>query len=347
MQKAGFQLLLVLISTLSLVDASLLSSEGYRDVIDQSPFFYNFMKDENLETHKTKLFRHQSGLPVRHDLDFRIGLQPLRDRQQRCEEPFTFKLIEDAESDPIFTWTQRPVAQHHEGELLFQLHVNRSIPVGKYVLTAKDPCSDTEHGSKMAQLGDLHVLFNPQSWDEADTRSRIRRQTTSTVPNKDEYINNNCGYLWLANVGIPWDYAVGRKAVTDSTSALMNMMSPAQRSDKVLYSRALSELIGNYVVRGRWDRRYSDGMDPTQWVGSEGILSRWLQTRRPVRYGQCWVFAAVFTTILRASGIPARPVTNYDSHHDRGLTDSGRAVLRQYDNVVQDDGTSMSGQRHG
>lgn len=93
--------------------------------------------------------------------------------------------------------------------------------------------------------------------------------------------------MWLANGGIPWDYAVGSKAVTDSTSALLRMMSPAQRSDKVLYSRALSELIGKYVIRGRWDGHYGDGMDPTQWVGSEGILSRWLKTKTPVRYGQC------------------------------------------------------------
>lgn len=50
-----------------------------------------------------------------------------------------------------------------------------------------------------------------------------------------------------------------------------------------------------------------------------------------------WVFAAVFTSILRASGIPARSVTNYDSYHDRGLSDDQRKVLRQYDNIVQDD----------
>ena len=35
--------------------------------------------------------------------------------------------------------------------------------------------------------------------------------------------------------------------------------------------------------------------------------------------------------------ILARTVTTYGSHHDRGLTDDGTAVLRQYDNIVQPD----------
>lgn len=167
----GFQLLLILISTLSLANASTQSSKGRGDGIDQSLFSYNLMKDENHETHKTKLFRHQSSLLVRHDLDFRVELQPLRKLQQRlCDEPFTFKLTEDETDPAIFTWTQRPIAKR-QGELLFQLHVNRSIPVGKYVLTAKDPCSYIERRSKTVQLDDVYVLFNPQSGDKIDLRS--------------------------------------------------------------------------------------------------------------------------------------------------------------------------------
>ena len=49
------------------------------------------------------------------------------------------------------------------------------------------------------------------------------------------------------------------------------------------------------------------------------------------------MFAAILTSILHASGIPAHPVTNYGNHHDRGLTDDRRAVSRQYDNIVQAD----------
>lgn len=128
------------------------------------------------------------------------------------------------------------------------------------------------------------------------------------------------------------------------------MMSQTVRSDPILYSRTLTELIGNNVLYGRWDDSYSDGVEPTQWVGSEDILKCWLRTKRPVRYTQCWVFAAILIAILRASGIPARTITNYGSHHDRELTDDGTAVLRQYDNIVQPDETTwnfMYGVKHG
>ena len=34
------------------------------------------------------------------------------------------------------------------------------------------------------------------------------------------------------------------------------------------------------------------------------------------RYGQCWVFSGVVTTVCRALGLPCRSVTNFSSAHD-------------------------------
>ena len=41
---------------------------------------------------------------------------------------------------------------------------------------------------------------------------------------------------------------------------------------------------------------------------------------QPVKYGQCWVFSGVLTALLRAVGIPARSVTNFQSAHDSDNT---------------------------
>jgi len=49
---------------------------------------------------------------------------------------------------------------------------------------------------------------------------------------------------------------------------------------------------------------------------------------RPVRYGQCWVFAGVVTTICRALGLPCRPVTCYSSAHD---TNASITIDKYYD----------------
>lgn len=71
---------------------------------------------------------------------------------------------------------------------------------------------------------------------------------------------------------------------------------------------------------GNWSGAYEDGRSPTFWNGSVKILQEYYDKGKPVKYGQCWVFSGVLTTVLRAIGIPARSVTNYDSAHDTDNT---------------------------
>lgn len=52
----------------------------------------------------------------------------------------------------------------------------------------------------------------------------------------------------------------------------------------------------NGVLLGNWSGRYGDGTAPQLWVGSVAILRKYLQTKRPVKYGQCYVFAGVVAT---------------------------------------------------
>ncbi|XP_077542339.1 annulin-like isoform X2 [Haemaphysalis longicornis] len=82
------------------------------------------------------------------------------------------------------------------------------------------------------------------------------------------------------------------------------------------------------VVEGNWTEKFSGGTAPTGWTGSASILQQFYKTKKPVKYGQCWVFAGVTTTVLRALGIPSRPVTNYYSAHD---THSSLTVDQFYD----------------
>ena len=48
------------------------------------------------------------------------------------------------------------------------------------------------------------------------------------------------------------------------------------------------------VLLGRWTDDYDGGVSPMSWKGSVEILRNWdTSACQPVRYGQCWVFAAV------------------------------------------------------
>ena len=284
---------------------------------------YNLMKDENFKVHDSKLFRFSSGLHVRHGKDIHLALQ----LQDHCKKSFKFQLAKDTDT-VIFTWTETPQVKYDEYH--FYLHVNHSIPVGQYRLNIHDPCTE----ERTIDLCNVNVMFNPRlTLPDTLDDERVRRQTANAFT--DEYLNNNNGYIWTGGAAISWCYAVGSQAVTDSKNRLIELMTAAERSNQVEYSRALTRLIGNNVLRGRWDGYYRDGVEPTQWVGSEEIYRRWLRFGQPVRYGQCWVFAGLLTTMLRASGIPARTVTNYNSHHDRGLL--GNRRIRSYDNIIQSD----------
>lgn len=51
------------------------------------------------------------------------------------------------------------------------------------------------------------------------------------------------------------------------------------------------------VLLGNWKNDYEGGVSPLSWRGSVEILRNWdAQSCEPVRYGQCWVFAAVACT---------------------------------------------------
>lgn len=51
------------------------------------------------------------------------------------------------------------------------------------------------------------------------------------------------------------------------------------------------------VLLGRWDGSYADGISPMFWIGSVDILRRWKNSGfQKIKYGQCWVFAAVACT---------------------------------------------------
>ncbi|TRZ06341.1 hypothetical protein HGM15179_020766 [Zosterops borbonicus] len=81
-------------------------------------------------------------------------------------------------------------------------------------------------------------------------------------------------------------------------------------------SAMVNSLDDSGVLVGNWTGDYSQGTNPSAWAGSVGILRSFHGSGAPVRYGQCWVFAGVVTTVLRCLGLPTRTVTNYNSAHD-------------------------------
>ena len=82
---------------------------------------------------------------------------------------------------------------------------------------------------------------------------------------------------------------VARPKATGSTSQLHQIVQVNAQDD-------------NGVLIGNWSGDYSGGMSPTKWNGSVEILQQFYKTRKPVAYGQCWVFSGLVTSVLRCLG---------------------------------------------
>jgi hypothetical protein len=66
------------------------------------------------------------------------------------------------------------------------------------------------------------------------------------------------------------------------------------------------------------DKRFcGQGIDPDEWRQAADFMKVWYAQKRltGVYYGQCWVFAAVLNSCMRALGIPSRVLTNISSNH--------------------------------
>ena len=51
------------------------------------------------------------------------------------------------------------------------------------------------------------------------------------------------------------------------------------------------------LIVSNWSGRYKDGTAPPLWTGTVPILREFVESGyQPVKYGQCWVFAAIATT---------------------------------------------------
>ncbi|KAM3878477.1 protein-glutamine gamma-glutamyltransferase 2 [Diretmus argenteus] len=216
-------------------------------------------------------------------------------------------------------------AELHDSSFLLNGSVTLTVtppadtPVGKYTLSMTNKMQET-------QIGSLVVLFNPWCSDD-----------WVFLPNEDErqeYVMNEQGVIYKGSgnyiIAMPWDYGQFEEDMVSICLQLLDvnpkhLRDPADdvsaRCNPIYVGRVVSAMINSAddkgVLVGRWDGYYRDGTMPAHWSGSIDILRSWFYNGgRRVKYGQCWVFAAVMCTVMRLLGIPCRVVTNYQSAHD-------------------------------
>jgi len=195
------------------------------------------------------------------------------------------------------------------------LYIPKDAPIGKYdfkyQMFLKSAPLDPICEAKFPE--DVIVLFNP--WSTED------EVYLPTAANRKEYVQEKNGNIWRSMTGASksWDFAQFEEVSLRVTLALLDGLDAMARKSSITISRHLSRLVNSNdeggVLTGKWKTPYTGGTRPSSWTGSEAILTEY-EMNGSVSYGQCWVFAGVLTTNLRAIGIPCRPVTNFLSGHD-------------------------------
>ncbi|KAL1273387.1 hypothetical protein QQF64_029249 [Cirrhinus molitorella] len=191
---------------------------------------------------------------------------------------------------------------------------------------------------KTHSVGQITLLCNP--WCKADS------VFLESEDLRTEYVKSDIGVLFKGSPDSifprPWSFDQYEKGILDICMKLLqlspqhraNMRTDLQeRSNPVYIGRVISAMVNSNddkgVIMGNWSGNYRDGVNPSTWTGSGDILKKWAETQfSPVKYGQCWVFAAVMCTVMRALGIPTRVITNFNSAHD---TDGNMVIEEYYD----------------
>lgn len=205
--------------------------------------------------------------------------------------------------------------------------------IGQYEVFVETKMTDDEKPVfKYKDDDTICVLFN--AWCKEDS------VYMESEADREEYVLNDFGYIWVGsakwNRGIPWTFGQFEDVSLECALWLLDKagLSATVRSSPVHISRIISAMA-NYndrdggILFGRWTETYPKNCTPpTAWTGSTAILEKFMKKKFYVRYGQCWVFSGLVTTLLRALGLPTRSVTNFESAHD---TDSSMTIDFHFD----------------
>uniref|UniRef100_A0A3Q1LKI3 Transglutaminase 6 n=1 Tax=Bos taurus TaxID=9913 RepID=A0A3Q1LKI3_BOVIN len=210
---------------------------------------------------------------------------------QASEALHTKAVFQTSELERGDTWMAVKEAQT-ENTTTFSLASPPNAVIGRYQLSAR-VSSRRKHSDR--KLGEFVLLFNP--WcpeDDVFLDSEEERQ---------EYVLNDSGIIF-------------RGVEKRIRAQGWNFGQVNSNNDRG-------------VVQGQWQGKYGGGTSPLHWRGSVAILHKWFKGRfKPVKYGQCWVFAGVMCTVLRCLGIATRVVSNFNSAHD---TDRNLSVDKYVD----------------
>uniref|UniRef100_A0A3B5BKZ5 protein-glutamine gamma-glutamyltransferase n=1 Tax=Stegastes partitus TaxID=144197 RepID=A0A3B5BKZ5_9TELE len=314
---------------------------------------------ENMERHRTMGFISSKALVVRRGAPFAVSLQLGGRLLNPKTDSLRIKIMLGRLYVVMPVTLSRKISSSQWKAFMDPKDLNLQNPtifisspaaasVGRYRFQL---CVFSQSGKRSCVFGKFSLLCNP--WCSEDA---------VYIPFEDqreEYVESDSGLLFMGTaknvVSRPWSFDQYEPGVLETCLNLLQV-SPQHnknrrrdylnRSNPVYISRVVSAMINSEddrgVLKGNWSNNFKQGVHPSTWTGSGDILKQWAQSGyRPVKYGQCWVFAAVMCTVMRVLGIPCRVITNFDSAHDTNdnlvieeyYSETGQKLKRSNDSI--------------
>nr|XP_006990868.2 protein-glutamine gamma-glutamyltransferase 4 isoform X2 [Peromyscus maniculatus bairdii]XP_015864529.1 protein-glutamine gamma-glutamyltransferase 4 isoform X2 [Peromyscus maniculatus bairdii] len=272
----------------------------------------NMEKKENAAAHHTLDFQ-TTKLVLRRGQLFNMKVILNRPLHPQDELKLTFFVRGSKESslvelNPMTSFRSKgwqvKIAKQSGEEVKLTVISAADAMVGRYKLRVND-----------YKVGEFFLLFNPWCADD--------NVYMPSEEDRAEYVLNDSGYIYMGFAKQikekPWTFGQFEKHVLSCCFSLLEQLEHVDMQSPVNVSRNICTMMcaaNNGVLVGNWSGDYSNGTAPYVWASSVPILQQHYFTKLPVCFGQCWVFSGILTTALRAVGIPARSVTNFESAHD-------------------------------
>lgn len=267
----------------------------------------DFNKKVNSKVHKTdKFYDSTDALVVRRRSPVSITISGVK-------EPLSLKVDHYREDGSLVLPESTDETSFEVNTLVAQTGIEityHNFPIGKFKLVIELYNQDGTvrlYGKSTW----IYILFNP--W------SSLEPVYMKNNVDLEEYVLSDSAVMFFGTkYSRPWVFGQYEKGVLDIVFKVLNRTNlNSQRwfnwQNPVVISREVSAIANNHtkngLIEGRWTRDFSGGTNPLDWSSSVQILTQYNRTGLPVKYGQCWVFSGVVTTILRAIGIPTRPIT--------------------------------------
>ncbi|XP_076839965.1 protein-glutamine gamma-glutamyltransferase K-like [Brachyhypopomus gauderio] len=252
--------------------------------------------------------------PKKYKLHLQLKLGP-----NPKDPKVTVPVVEDLQNN---CWEAK-ITETKDNKIKLSVNSPPTAAIGRYHLNVVTESPSGHTTSPNNPDNDIIILFNP--WCEDDA---VYMDDEST---RNEYVLNDVGKLYYGTslqIGSrTWNFGQFADGILAACLfALERSETPASDlGDPIIVARTVSAMVNapddNGILEGNWSGDYSDGTSPTSWSGSVEILKKYHKSGgTPVKYGQCWVFSGVTTTVLRCLGIPTRSITNFSSAHDSDVS---------------------------